>query len=581
MRRSAWLLVCLCVCTTAAWPATAIKKFSELKPGMKGIGKTVVRGFDIVSFDFEILDVLESAGFANDLLLIRCSGPVIDQTGGIAAGMSGSPLYIDNALVGAVAATTTMADTHVGYATPIEDMLKLWELGTPPVTVAAGANRLLPVGTPVLCSGVRGRALDAVGLVLRRYGCRALAADPKPMGPQPPAAVQPDQGLQAGSSLAASLTDGDVVLTALGTVTWRDGDRVLAFGHPFMQRGTTSLFLHQAYISAVVKSVELPFKIGSPAGEPVGVIVQDRSAGLAARIGPQADSFELEILARDETLKRERSFKVKVVQDAELAPSLVAVCVMQAMDEVRDRVGGGMARMSWQVAADGLDQPLARDDMIYSADDITGEALPGPLYSLDALLRNDFGTVTPRKVSVRVVTSEERSTVRLVGLTLNPARPVAGKELAVTARLQPYRGAIFEKTLTLTVPATATGRLVVDVHGRPEGVDSPLSEAALVSGGLTPPSSLVELRAALSEALRGNTLSAELLSLEAADERTRVIEQLRHLPVRDLFSDTATTFPVLGGGAAPSTRPLARAEATLDQVVQGRWREVVTVGQEP
>ncbi|NUP98504.1 MAG: hypothetical protein HUU35_01480, partial [Armatimonadetes bacterium] len=385
--------------------------------------------------------------------------------------------------------------------------------------------------------------------------------------------------LVPGSAVAASLTTGDIVLTALGTVSWRGDDRLLAFGHPFLQRGATSIFLHPAYIYGVVPSVELPFKVGAPAGPPVGAFVEDRAAGLGGVLGRVARSVTLSIDAGDGGLGRRRTLNVQAVLDDELAPTLLAVTIMQAMAEVMDRAGGGTARMEWSIEGEGLAQPLRRDDLIYSANDIIGEAMPGPLFTLDALLRNDFSLVVPKRVEVKVDVLQERRTARLIEVTCEPKTAKAGDEVTVRARLQPYRGQPLERNLTFRIPAdTAPGSLVVEVHGRPAAADGPLSQAVLMARGLAPPASLDELVRVLSSAQRGNSLSAELLTPEAANSRQQVFERLDAMPSLDLFSEEPQALPTLGGALEVGVaRPLAQAEVTLDHVVQGRLRTNLAV----
>lgn len=586
MSARGWLsgLLFLAVCAAPAQHTPPpIMPLAELQRGQTGEGRTVLQAATIETFAFEIIDVLETDGFAGNLILVKVSGAVIERSGGIAAGMSGSPLFVDGKLIGAVAFTTPFADTSFGYATPIEDMLKVFDLGTAPAVTATAEGLLerLPARTPIMVGGLRGRAFDMLRQVLQRGGHRAVqdggpGGPPVPADPEPPA-VGGD--LLEGSAVGASLSTGDIVLTALGTVTWRDGDKLLAFGHPFLQRGATSLFLHPAYIYGVVPSMELPFKVGAPAGPPLGAFVQDRSSGLGGILGRAARSFALKVTARDEVLQRERVLNVRLIQDETLAPTLVAVTVMQAMSEVADRAGGGSAEVKWTIEGQGLATPLTRHDMVYSATDLLGAALPGPLFALDALLRNDFAVVEPHLVTVEVSMTNARRTARLVSVSCQPTQVKPGGTVTVTARLQPFRAESTEQTLTLRVPAdTAPGKLIVELHGRPEAFDGPLSQAALMLRGLAPPASLTELVAALSATQRGNALAADLLTPEAAALRQAMAERLQAIGPPDLFSDELEALPSLPEDISPSgSEALDRTEQLLEQVVQGRLRATIQV----
>lgn len=559
----------------SALAAPPILPLEEVKPGMVGVGRSVFEGTRIDEFPFEVIDVMQSDGYNTSLILVRLSGELIDNLGGIAAGMSGSPLFVDGKLIGAVAFTTPNSDTRVGYATPIEDMLKVFDQETPdePATAA------LPAGTPILAGGLRGRALAAVGRLMGRRGWRVIPSGRPAQATAAGDEDGPGAGLTEGSALAVSLTAGSVAMTAIGTLTYRDGDRILAFGHPFLKRGSTSLFLSEAFIYDTVWSAELPFKIGSPLGNPIGAVVQDREAGLAGRLGATADSFALSVEATDTTLGRSRRLTVDIVHDQALAPSLTAVVLMEAMGEVMDRDGGGTATIEWTIEADGLPEPLRLSDMLYSPEDLVGEAIGGPLFGLDALLRNDFAEVRPSRVTMTVSTSDEQRTARLVEATIEPATLRAGQPCRVTVTLQPFRAPAMSRELTFTVPAaTAPGRYVLDLHGRLSAA-GPLSQAALAAAGLAPPRDLPALLAALSATQRGNGLTAELLTPEAAEMRRTARELVSDQPPAEAFlADEPSTLPTvaieLGAGPVVAT---ARAETMLDRVVLGRLQRSVEV----
>ncbi|MCC7494938.1 MAG: hypothetical protein IT204_21500 [Fimbriimonadaceae bacterium] len=577
MRRTTvrgWLAVLLAVGLASAAPPEVLP-VSAIKAGLKGQGLTVVRGTAIESFEFEVLDVLETEGFASSLLLVKLRGPLIDRCGGIAAGMSGSPLLADGKLVGAVAFTTPFADTTIGYATPLADMLKVFDLGAPAAAPRVGRAGLagLPVGTAVQLSGLRGRPRAVLASFLRRRGLRLVD---EPAAPSTSLTAPPAPGeLQPGSAVAASLSTGDIVLTALGTLSYRDGDKVLAFGHPFLQSGPTSLFLHPAFIYGVIPSQELSFKVGAPAGPPLGCFTQDRAAGLGGWLGRAADSLSVQVDAGDSALGRRRTLQVQVVRDETLTPTLAAVVVMQAVAEVMDRSGGGTAELAWSLSGPELPATLRRSDLVYHSDDILGEVLPGPLFALDALLRNDFRAVRPEQLQVKVTVSPERRTTRLVSASLDPARVKPGETVTVVARLQPYRAAAAEQVLRLRVPPTASpGALWLELHGRPAG--SGLSQAALLAQGTPPPRDFDELCRLLCLGQRGNALQAELLTAEAADWRDAALARRGPQPAFDPLSEELS-IATLGELGTAAVLPTAREEVLLEQVVQGRLRLPLTV----
>jgi len=568
---------------SSAW---AILGVEELKPGMKGVGRTVFQGTEIDTFDFEIVDILHTEGYVPDLILIRVSGEKIDQIGGICAGMSGSPLLINDQLIGAIAFTTPMSDTHYGFATPIKDMLKVFDfeqkagkeekkeplpgerIGSVPRVLD-----LLPVQTPVMVCGLRGRAFDLLARRLRSHRLRVVESGlmkaEVPVSPEP---------LRPGSAIGLSLTTGDVVLMALGTLTYRQGPRILAFGHPFLQRGDTSLFLVPAYIYQVVRSLDMPFKIGAPAGDPVGAITQDRAAGVGGRLQMEVDFFNLEVQVTDTDLSRNRTMKIQIVRDPVLAPSLVAVCLLQALDETLDRVGQGTARLSWKIKGVGLTQAVQRTDMFYSQEDVSLETVAGLMSATDALLQNEFHEIRLDQVGVEVNVERQRRTARITALEVSPQKLPPGQEIQLKVALQPYRGTPETHELRLTVPEDfAAERGVIVLHGREASPVGTLSWEALASA-TDPPRSLEELLQRLENAPRGNDLVAELLTPEMAEIQHRAAIQLARPETEEWWGEEPIpplTLPRPPGLALPRSR--ARAQLTTAYVIEGRVEKEVTI----
>ncbi len=581
-----WLVALVCAATLCSAAPPTTRTITQLKIGQKGIGRTVFQGEKIETFDFEIVDLLKSDGFNADMILIKVSGPKVDAIGGIAYGMSGSPLYIDNDLIGAVAMTTADTDAHYGYATPIADMMKLWDtLPTRPnATIGqAGPLDLLPAGTPVTIRGLSGRALAPLARLLTARGLKVQAGPtptpPKPTPAQPIDPAQPSEAaIEPGSAISCALTTGDVAVEATGTVTWRDGSKVLAFGHPFLRGGASSLFMERAYVAAILPSHTMPTKVAFPSSGPVGTFTVDRNAGIGGVIGEKTPRFEVSITVRDTNLNRERVLRLDVVRDVRLVPALVGTALLQAMDEVMDREGAGTASISWKLDADGLAAPFVREDLVYSNADIMSEAVSGPLFGLEALLRNDFAAVEPKRIDLTVNVSDERRTVRLTGLQVDPAKAKPGQSVKVTCQLQPYRGQPFQRELLMVVPRTApAGRLVVDVHGRDRAGTGPVNQAALLAGGLPVPTSLADLLKTVAASQRGDMLWAEILSPEAAAARQQASDQLATLPTADPFGEETVSVPTLDLPTGATAVPLAKAEARLDKVVLGRLRESLTV----
>jgi hypothetical protein len=287
----------------AAAPETM--PLEEIRAGMQGVAKTVVSGTKIEEFGVEVLGIMKNKGPSGDLILVRTYGDLIDRTGGIAQGMSGSPVYIDGKLIGAIAYGWTFTDHKVGMVTPIGDMLKLWELPAPKPRIPEEEIKLdelpgeeqpedkkpedkKPENTTPEVKTPEGSAERATPLMAAGFGERALALlteklrpfklTPYAVGDAP--AEETYGPLEPGSAVGVQLVRGDVSLGAMGTVTYVEGNKVLAFGHPFLKKGATGYFLTNAYVFTTVKGMENSFKVGA-VGPALGIIDQDRGAGVA------------------------------------------------------------------------------------------------------------------------------------------------------------------------------------------------------------------------------------------------------------------------------------------------------------
>ena len=222
---------------------------SEVKAGMRCTGLSVIKGTEISSFNVDIVDVIAAeTGLSGPRILIRVSGPAVDDTG-IGPGFSGSPIYCDGRNAGAISEGLGEYGNEVALATPIEDMIR----DRPPQPPSARHDATLlraarPLGTPLTVSGLTGRAAELVKEAAHRARRPLFVAPAGPVGGYQPPALQP------GAAVAATISTGDLALGAVGTVTYRDGDDLWAFGHPFEGQGRRALFLQDAYIYTVIQN---------------------------------------------------------------------------------------------------------------------------------------------------------------------------------------------------------------------------------------------------------------------------------------------------------------------------------------
>ncbi len=458
-----WALA-LAVCCAGAMPAwaTEFMPLSEVREGMHGYAKTVVHGRDITTFDVDVLGVLKNKGAnGGDLVLVRVSGPVIDQTRGIAQGMSGSPVYIDGKLLGAIGYGFPNSDGRLGMVTPIEDMVKVWTMDDKEASgfMPRPSSDLMPLATPLMAAGYSDEALEYLSKKMEEFN----------MVPYASAVTNGDDTpipLEEGGAVAASFVTGDLKLGAIGTVTYIDGNRMVAFGHPFMSRGKTSYFMGNSYIFAVVPSHQIPFKLGS-IGADIGIVDQDRGAAIAGISGELPPFTALHVQANDMDNGAKKKLDVRMVQEEALLPSLSATTVYSAVSRLIDRRGEGTVSLTYTLYPLDPKQPtFTRKNMYWSRNDVAERSVDEIYNVVKILEQNRFDAYPLRQIKVDMDVTRERKTAQIVDATATPMIVSPGDDIFIRVRIQPYRGEKEVKPIVFTVPENqAYGDMILEVRG--------------------------------------------------------------------------------------------------------------------
>jgi len=296
------LLIVLAVlsCAGAAQAADPIMPLSDVRAGMVCTALSVVHGTEISSFNAEVLDVIAddpAAGGAR--LLVRVSGPAVDATG-VGPGFSGSPIICDGRYAGAISEGIGDYGNKVVLATPIESILGARPSAAASARRAPGLLRAArPLTGPLIVSGLSSRTRRLLARAAARVDLTVLAAPPGPLGGYPP------QELVPGAAVAASYSTGDISLGGVGTVAYRDGDQVFAFGHQLDGLGRRSLFMQDAYVFGVIGNpIGIPdlgamtYKLTSSGGHVLGAITNDTFSAIAGNVGGGPPSIPLRATAR-------------------------------------------------------------------------------------------------------------------------------------------------------------------------------------------------------------------------------------------------------------------------------------------
>ena len=431
--------------------ASATMPYTELEVGDTGYGRTVFHGVEIEEFEFEIIDLMRNYEPGRNFILVRLEGDKIDETNGVASGMSGSPLYIDDKIIGAIAYGWFQGENRYVLATPIEEMLEIIESGE---KYEFGDMENLPeLRSPIMISGISGRSLDRLENDLNNYMSADFKVIPGGDDTDPDSGNQYYPGLQPGSSVAVQMARGDINLASIGTLTYRDDSNILAFGHPFTNRGEVNFFLSQARISQIIPGKE-PFKLGSPVGRPLGMIRQDRGAGIGGELDvyPEVVPFSIDI--NDHKRGKETNIAVQIINDEDLLTSLVPTIALQSIDTGLDRIGSGLAKTKIEIIGNNLPGlTIERENVFYSRDDIASRSLSELQELIRIINQNSFKEVNIIDINFTVDVEDKVEVALIEKLEIqNEDKIYPGDELDIKVALRPYRQESFEFEFTLSLP---------------------------------------------------------------------------------------------------------------------------------
>jgi len=577
---------------TAGADSPGTLPLSAVHAGMHGYGLTVIQGTAIQRFDVDVLGVLRGENSSDtDLILFRASGPLISKAGGTASGMSGSPIYLNGRLAGALSYGYHFPgpDADLSLATPIDQMLKMVSA---PATPAAPSSLTplrrprtyrsdAPIPTPagplrrVLVVGSTAEA--AAYNAHRAPGTAALAPTTVPMTASgiTPAGMRvlqqafkrfnlvPFQGyggqrlfdpppIQPGASLGVELVRGDVEVGAIGTATYRRGDTVLGFGHPLMNAGSASLFLTTAWIDTVVRSLDFPFKEGS-FGPAAGTMTQDRTTGIAGQLGRFPRAFGIRVNTKDLDTGVAHAYGAQAVRRVDLAESLVPSAVLSLIQRGLDRVAGGSAAIRITLRAGGLKQPVVREDLAYDINDIATAASLDIPAATQLLFGNFFQELDPVDMTVDVAVTAKPNMALLVGARPDVRTLRAGDRVQVQVRIRPFgEDEPQSRTIAFTVPKEF-----------PEGPAFLLvGTAGAINDSSSPQAKFQALVAAQGTPGGAESLASAVEQFENEGKNTDVIVQL--VP--------ESVLTAVGANANPSFELLAGTAIATDWVVLGKYQ---------
>jgi hypothetical protein len=486
----------------ASLPATTpLMPLEEVRPGMIGVGRTVLQGTELQEFKVHILGVLKNVqGPRRDLILARLEGAGLEESG-VAQGMSGSPVYVDGRLIGAVSYSIgAFATEPIAGITPIGQMkdattvarrataqarlelpitrdsltaalratqgrlapfasrpADVQAIGLPAAVGAQIGSMLRPISTPLVLSGFEPETVDLISAPFRDGGFTPTVsggADAK----LPPI----DGPLREGDAIGVSLIGGDLEMGATGTVTHIDGDRVYAFGHPFYNLGPAEFPLTRAHVYTLLPSLMTSFKI-SAMGETIGTMQQDRATAIAGTLGPGPRLIPMKVtLQRSDQqngVAPKRTFTYRLVNDQLFTPLLAYVAMFNTLTAYERQFGAATFTVKSRARIRGH-ASLDVEDVFTGDSPVLGAAaaVAGPI---TMLLSNDIEPITVEALDIEISSAETARSVSIERVWLDEVHPRAGRTLPLKILTRSYRGEEQISTVPIQIPANASGPLSI------------------------------------------------------------------------------------------------------------------------
>lgn len=455
---------------------------SQVQPGMRGVAYTIFSGDQVEPMDLVVIGVLHNAmGPKQDIIIVQLLGDKPEHAG-VTAGMSGSPVYFDGKLAGALSLKFGIFTKEaIGGVTPIENMLEVEKSSaspapaansssssaafapTAPVQIpenllprAASGQYLVPIDTPLISTGLFPETLAQFGKQFSAWGMTAMAGGTAPPSPE-------DWKIKPGDMVGADLVRGDLTISPGCTVTTVIGDLVLACGHPIFGFGSVAMPLTRGHVLMTLNSSLASTKIMNIGGT-IGTLTQDRVTGVMGRLGagPAMIPMEVELV----TPAARKNFRFEVIESPQLTPLLVAVATFNGI--VANPAYGEGSTLSLEGAIEVKGHTPVKLENLFAPTDSPMPTGIGVALSVQSAFARIYSNsyelphVDGIKLQVTAMSERRWATIDSAWVEKSEARP--GETVAVKVLLRPYRGAPFIQEIPITIPAQSVrGQLQLTV----------------------------------------------------------------------------------------------------------------------
>lgn len=558
--------------------ATRIMPLAEVRAGQRGAGRTVFSGSEPEEFDVEILGVLDGfPGPRQSAILARLSGGQIARTG-VFAGMSGSPVFVEGRLIGAVAFTFPFVKEPIAGITPIELMLASFatrnatdasgiapvkpvasggrfitpdeltasewrgrlESATPAALVAASSSpalaalagqQLTTIQTPLVFNGIGADALALFAAQLQANGLMPVAGAGG-AARITPLAKTTERTLQPGASVSVQLVRGDYSLAASGTVTLRDGDKIYAFGHPFLSAGSAQMPMTESSVVTVVPSANNSFKLAAP-GAMVGTIEQDRSTGIYGKLGVAPRMIGVKINLRT-SRNQTQTYNFEVAHDESLTPLLLNITTFSTITGSERSFGNATISMRGSIETSAGE--AVRIERRFASANAAALAAGSIAAPAGLILNSGFTSAAIKGVTLDVEATDGKQIATLDHVALDRDRVRPGETINLNVALRTPAGETLTERVPIEIPTDAApGALTLFV-----GDGASLNRFS-ATGGSYNPRTLTELVRLINDVPRNDRLYIRMFRTAAgAIVGARELPGLPPSVLATLGSDRAT-----------------------------------------
>lgn len=579
---------------------TSIFPLKDIRPGMHGVGRTIFQGDHVQQFQVEILGVIDNMGPKQSVILAKLSGGPLAETG-VLEGMSGSPVYIDGKLVGAVALGFPFSKDALAGITPIEQMLQedqtaeaetreqqshrsplqsgghgqfrvvsspdqIFDVNAAQPAAAESAGMNLPeIHTPLVLSGFDSRAVQHFMPQIRGLGMVPMMGGRGGAAALGSVKMGNPHDLHPGDMISVQLMRGDLGVSADGTVTYIDGDRIFAFGHRFLAAGATAMPFTKSSVVALMAGYMTSFKISNP-GEPMGVIRQDRSQGVYGTFGGDAPMIPVHVHVYT-VGEKTQDYSFEMVNHPFLTPFLFNMAIYSTLDATERGVGPVTIRLDGAVHLKGA--PDVNVNGMFSGD-MNGPAMAAVAAArpVAELYTSGLDNIHIQGIDLNVHATDQKQILTLEQVWPDHRQVMPGQTVTLTTLLRAADGTEVSHPVTVHLPDTlAPGPLTIKIsdgsHLEPAHTDA------------IPVSNLNQLVHAINQTRRDNEI---YVRVEKADPGYRMgAEQFPFPPPslsRALAADPATDTNIT---VTPSSTVLESHSEPLPFVIEGDKSITLTV----